>query len=96
MKISLFLIASLFVVSTSPSRAQLLLDYVLAQRGDTLVVKDYADMGNKVNALGWVFATTTAPNLKLVFDNCLMERTRWVFVSAQTQNVKRHSGTVTS
>ncbi len=37
-------------------------------------------------SLGWDFASTTASNLRLVFDNCLMERTRWIFAVAESAN----------
>jgi hypothetical protein len=38
-----------------------------------------------VNAnLGWCFAYTDTANVKMTFDNCLFEHTRWVFVAVMT------------
>jgi len=53
------LLVSMFFVSTAVTHAQSLMDYVSAQRGDTLVVKDYAAMGCKVNALYYVLTLDT-------------------------------------
>lgn len=39
------------LISTSTTYAQTLMDYVLAQRGDPLVIKNYADMGGKPGTL---------------------------------------------
>jgi hypothetical protein len=181
MKKIFLMIALAVFISTSTMVAQTLMDYVLAQRGDTLVIKDYADMGNKSNSLykalvldtsivpagrvymlktsgyypllnnpttlrptvivgenstplvnnhdagsapplicgsaefivntggitaahnltirncalvpgandgslGWAFAFTAASNLRLVFDNCIMERNRWIFVGVDSPN----------
>ncbi len=36
--------------------------------------------------VGWIFAYTTRPNLHLVFDNCIMERTLWAFVYSSYAN----------
>jgi hypothetical protein len=177
MKNALTLFALMILVAPSTTHCQTLLDYVFAQRGDTLVIKSYADMGDKPNALyyallldtvavppgrvyelkagewypllnnpstaaqhstvisgsdptmlvnntnassapplisgyvgtitnpgyisangdltikncvltsgatdlslGWAFTGPTAPNLHLVYDNCLFEHVRWAFV----------------
>ena len=45
------LLALMVLMLTPTSYCQTLMDYVLAQRGDTLVIKDYADLGNKPNSL---------------------------------------------
>jgi hypothetical protein len=36
--------------------------------------------------LAWAYTGTSASNLKLLFDNCLMERTRWIFVVTGNNN----------
>ena len=171
------------LVWTSTSYAQTLMDYVLEQRGDTLVIKDFADMGNRSNSLykallldtnnvpagrvyelqaggwypldnnpttsaqhptvivgsdptmvvnnknaasppplisgyagmlsntgyisaggdltiencaltpgatdlslGWAFTGPSAPNLHLVYDNCIFEHVRWAFVDVYSEN----------
>ena len=51
MKKILFPVALVVFISTSTTYGQTLMDYVLAQKGDTLVIKDYADMGNKPSSL---------------------------------------------
>jgi hypothetical protein len=51
MKKILLLNTLVVLISTSTIYAQTLMDYVLAQRGDTLVIKDYTDMGNQSNSL---------------------------------------------
>ena len=47
----LILFLALFLVSLSSSFAQGLMDYVKEVKGDTLVVKDYTDMGNVASSL---------------------------------------------
>ncbi len=183
MKQILFLLALVVLISPSTTYCQTLMDYVLAQRGDTLVLKNYADMGNTPNSLyeallldtsnvpagrvyelqaggwyplqnnpstsakhttmivgsdptmvvanknaasapplisgyagmvtnigyisangdmtikncaltsaapdlslGWSFTGPSAPNLHLVYDNCLFEHDRWVFVAVTYDN----------
>ncbi len=50
-----------------------------------LTIKNCALVPGAIDGtLGWAFVTTSASNLKLVFDNCLMERTRWIFVVADS------------
>jgi hypothetical protein len=51
MKKILLLFVLLTLISESTMNAQTLMDYVLSIRGDTLVIKDYADMGSKSNSL---------------------------------------------
>ena len=36
--------------------------------------------------IGWTFVYAQAPGLHLVFDNCVMEHTRWVFVALEHPN----------
>ncbi len=43
--------AIMCVVSVSAVNSQTLQDYILEQRGDTLVIKDFSDMGNQANSL---------------------------------------------
>ena len=45
------LLVLVLLISKSTMYAQTLVDYLLWQRGDTLGIKDYADMGNKPNSL---------------------------------------------
>ena len=59
MKTILLLIALVVLISTSTMHAQTLMDYVFAQRGDTLVVKDYYDMNNQQNSLYWAMTLDT-------------------------------------
>jgi len=51
MKKLLLFVALLVLVSTSTMFAQTLMDYVLQVRGDTLVIKDYNDMGSVSSSL---------------------------------------------
>jgi len=46
----LLVIMAVLLVSV-PASSQTLMDYVLEQRGDTLVIKDFVDMGNQANSL---------------------------------------------
>ncbi len=46
----LLVIMAVLLVSV-PASSQTLMDYVLAVRGDTLVIKDYSDMGGQANSL---------------------------------------------
>jgi len=183
MKQILLLLALAVLNSPSTMYCQTLTDYVLSVRGDTLVIKNYADMGNKPNSLyyallldtvnvpagrvyelraagwyplqnnpstsakhatvivgsdptmlvtnkdtasspplisgysgstvntgnlwangdltikncaltsaspdlslGWAFTGPSAPNLHLVYDNCLFEHDRWVFLAVSYAN----------
>jgi hypothetical protein len=183
MKNALVVLSLVVFISTSTTYCQTLMDFVIAQRGDTLVIKDYADMGNTPNSLyeallldssnvpagrvyelqaggwyplqnnpstsakhstvivgsdptmvvtnrnaasapplisgyagiipnvgyiaasgdltikncaltsgatdlslGWAFTGPSAPNLHLVYDNCLFEHDRWVFVAVYYGN----------
>jgi hypothetical protein len=53
--------------------------YISANRD--LTIKNCALVpGANDGSLGWDVAYTNASNLKLVFDNCIMEHTRWIFV----------------
>ena len=63
MKKILLLFVLLILISASTMYAQTLMDYVLAQRGDTLVIKDYTDMGSKSNSLynALLLDTTNVP-----------------------------------
>ncbi len=55
----LILILAFFFISFSTSFAQLM-DYVKEVKGDTLVVKDYYDMGNAPNSINNVVLVDTA------------------------------------
>ncbi|MDZ7336782.1 MAG: carbohydrate binding domain-containing protein [candidate division KSB1 bacterium] len=48
--------------------AQTLDDYTLEVRGDTLVIKDFIDMGNKPSSINQVFALDTAPPAGRVYE----------------------------
>lgn len=48
--------------------AQTLDDYTLAVRGDTLVIKDFIDMGNQPSSINQVFALDTAPPAGRVYE----------------------------
>ncbi|HTY00464.1 MAG TPA: T9SS type A sorting domain-containing protein [Bacteroidota bacterium] len=37
--------------------------------------------------LAWAYTGTGASNLRLTYDNCIMERTRWIFVAFFNQNI---------
>ncbi len=53
--------------------------YITANRD--LTVKNCALVpGANDGSLGWDVAQTNAPGLKMIFDNCIMEHTRWIFV----------------
>jgi hypothetical protein len=177
------LLVLVLLISKSTMYPQTLVDYLLWQRGDTLGIKDYADMGNKPNSLyealildtsnvppgrvyelraggwyplqnnpstsakhstvivgsdpamvvnnkntssapplisgyagmlvntgyisangdltikncsltpgatdlslGWAFTGPAAPDLHLVYDNCIFEHVRWVFVDVYHEN----------
>ena len=58
-KMAVLLVLAL-LLPASTLYAQTLADYIFAQHGDTLIVKDYADMGNKPNSLFGVLCLDTA------------------------------------
>ena len=49
----------LLLISLSASFAQTLMDYVSEVRGDTLVIKDYTDMGGEASSLNNVLLVDT-------------------------------------
>jgi hypothetical protein len=55
----LLVLAACLLLSISWVSAQTLMDYVSAVKGDTLVVKDFVDMGNKPNSLYSVMTLDT-------------------------------------
>ena len=59
MKQILLLLALVVLNSPSTMYCQTLTDYVLSVRGDTLVIKNYADMGNKPNSLYYALLLDT-------------------------------------
>lgn len=55
-------------------------------RGD-LTIKNCALVPASVmGEIGWVFAYIDVPDIKVTFDNCLMERTLWVIAAAKHEN----------
>lgn len=66
-KILLALVA-ISLVSMSALFAQTLEDYTLAVRGDTLVIKDFIDMGSQPSSLNQVFALDTAAPAGRVYE----------------------------
>ena len=59
MKKQIFLFQLLFLIITSSVNSQSLMDYIAGQKGDTLVVKDYHDMGDQPNSLYWALTLDT-------------------------------------
>lgn len=65
----LFLVTMMIMLVALPAAfAQVLDDYVLATRGDTLVIKDFIDMGSQPSSLNQVFALDTAPPAGRVYE----------------------------
>jgi hypothetical protein len=58
----------LLLVSFSTSFAQSLMDYVSAVKGDTLVVKDYDEMGGVANSLNNVITSDTEAPAGRVYE----------------------------
>lgn len=68
MKKILLALVVISLVSMPALFAQTLEDYTLAVRGDTLVIKDFIDMGNQPSSLNQVFALDTAPPAGRVYE----------------------------
>jgi len=68
MRKSLLALLLISLVSISAVFAQTLDDYVLETRGDTLVIKDFIDMGNGASSLNQVFALDDAAPTGRVYE----------------------------
>jgi len=55
-------------------------------KGDLTVKNCMLTTANAAGSLGWKFAVASAPNLHLVFENCLFEHTLWTFVDINDVN----------
>jgi hypothetical protein len=55
--------------------------------GGDLTIKNCALVpASNIGNIDWAFTSTHTPNLHLLFDNCLFERTLWVFMWTQYKN----------
>jgi hypothetical protein len=48
--------------------------------GDLTIKNCELTSANVSGSIGWTFADASAPNLRLTFDNCIMDHTLWAFV----------------
>ena len=55
-------------------------------KGDLTIKNCMLTTANAAGDLGWAFAVASAPNLHLVFENCLFEHTLWTFVNIHDAN----------
>jgi Secretion system C-terminal sorting domain/Right handed beta helix region len=55
-------------------------------KGDLTIKNCMLTTANAAGDLGWAFAVASAPNLHLVFENCLFEHTAWTFVEINDAN----------